>query len=574
LKSLALSHIRSGLAKCDIVEESFSIFASRYDEVRKLYIDQLAFVWMEDSTAEATRARVEEKIDGFAEGDYDHAAETLSALWEIATKDGDVKAPSTATPAATPVTSPENWAHVNKALIKSIRKGVFFDRKYWARHYKSGDAFKPVYFSSIIMNDKARQLDKIVKYLKDEDPLMRDLKGQVNVESDCDSIGPVVPKNVGVRTISKSFPCDYRTPSTLDTAEPQAGLRGGWGSLVLDTTGLQPERSLTFTGLTLASSEREPAPIPTVQAPSTPIPALGEEGLTSTINSYKNKKKGRKIPRPFRPELVTPPQNPVQEPITKFKNPAQEPITTFKYPAQEDTLDGWNTQETEEQIRAILVTGSFSAWKSLFFYRCTDEISFAPLKSQGVVSRANYIREKTVAVAPPPCSPKSIYVLADLLGIPLLREKAFEDFKKKVNSNTVVGEVFSWITAGQKEILEMECDLLVSSSQGPSTVALVKDSIRQASDGSSPHCAGALKLGLEKAFKSKKESTFVKLRCPYGNCAWYRNPVACSSIGPGAYYCQMCINQGWGSRHFQCAGCGYNRTSNYTSCQSCGKRFI
>ena len=60
----------------------------------------------------------------------------------------------------------------------------------------------------------------------------------------------------------------------------------------------------------------------------------------------------------------------------------------------------------------------FARWKSLFFYRCTDEISFAPLRSQGVDSRLGYIREKTVAVTPPPCSPKSIYVLANLVRRP------------------------------------------------------------------------------------------------------------------------------------------------------------
>jgi len=90
-------------------------------------------------------------------------------------------------------------------------------------------------------------------------------------------------------------------------------------------------------------------------------------------------------------------------------------------------------EEGEEQARAVLTTGSFSAyvhlpsclrlgkndefssWKSLFFYRCTDMISFAPLRSQGVESRLNYIRGRNATTAPPPCSPKSIYVLADLV---------------------------------------------------------------------------------------------------------------------------------------------------------------
>ena len=97
------------------------------------------------------------------------------------------------------------------------------------------------------------------------------------------------------------------------------------------------------------------------------------------------------------------------------------------------------TKEEEEQVRAVLTTGSFSAyvdfpsclhierndefssWKSLFFYCCTNAISFAPLKSQGVDSRSNYIRAMEVTVTPPPCSPKSIYVLASLVRKPLIK---------------------------------------------------------------------------------------------------------------------------------------------------------
>ena len=87
----------------------------------------------------------------------------------------------------------------------------------------------------------------------------------------------------------------------------------------------------------------------------------------------------------------------------------------------------------KEQTRAVLTTGSFSAyvhflsrprlegndgfpsWKSLFFYRCTDTILFAPLKSQGVDYRLNHIRGTRTTAAPPPSSPKGIYVLASLV---------------------------------------------------------------------------------------------------------------------------------------------------------------
>jgi len=63
----------------------------RYDKIRSLYIGQLAHAWMEDSTAETTRASVEKKIDSFIEEGLEHATEMLSALWETANKDDDVQ---------------------------------------------------------------------------------------------------------------------------------------------------------------------------------------------------------------------------------------------------------------------------------------------------------------------------------------------------------------------------------------------------------------------------------------------------------------------------------------------------
>ena len=106
----------------------------------------------------------------------------------------------------------------------------------------------------------------------------------------------------------------------------------------------------------------------------------------------------------------------------------------------------------KEPVRAVFITGSFSAyvafhlafflkrndrlssWKSLFFYCCTDEILFAPLKSQGVDSRLKYIRENTVEAAPPPCSPKSIYVLGNLV-----RLSSTKHLTHDTNVTTIVG---------------------------------------------------------------------------------------------------------------------------------------
>ena len=53
--------------------------------------------------------------------------------------------------------------------------------------------------------------------------------------------------------------------------------------------------------------------------------------------------------------------------------------------------------------------------------------------------------------------------------------------------------------------MEVQCDILVPELKSPKTITLVKENIRRMSDGSSSHCASALNLVLEKAFKLKKQ---------------------------------------------------------------------
>jgi len=113
--------------------------------VRKLYVEQLAHVRMEDKT-ETTSNRIDKKIESFVEEGLKHATETLSALWEIANKGGDIKAPTKPPAKTLPAVSlflfspppraiiltshhqtkwvrrHERLSSVNTTLIKSIRR--------------------------------------------------------------------------------------------------------------------------------------------------------------------------------------------------------------------------------------------------------------------------------------------------------------------------------------------------------------------------------------------------------------------------------------------------------------------
>ena len=124
----------------------------------------------------------------------------------------------------------------------------------------------------------------------------------------------------------------------------------------------------------------------------------------------------------------------------------------------------------------------------------------------------------------------------------------------------------------QEKILEMEWDLLISNPRDPKMIALVKEKIGRISDGSSSHCGGALKLGLKKAFELKKQQRGVLLRCTRNGCARNTTPASYSSVGSDTY-CQDC-RYNYGNYYMQCTGCSNTRTSNYASCQSCGKKFV
>ena len=139
-----------------------------------------------------------------------------------------------------------------------------------------------------------------------------------------------------------------------------------------------------------------------------------------------------------------------------------------------------------------------------------------------------------------------------------------------VSSSCGINDFNLTCSSSHEEIQEMEFELLISNAKNPKTIALVKENIGHISDGSLSHCTGSLKLGLKKAFdlkKQKRQPPGVKLRCYNSNCSWHRNHVSLSNVQSNCR-CSNCNN--W----MQCVGCGYNRTSNYTSCQNCAKRFI
>ena len=82
----------------------------RYDEVRNLYIEQLAFRLVDYSTASTTRSMVKTKIASFVEGNLGHASEVLCALLEIGAGDGEITAPKHPLSKVSFTSAPAAWS--------------------------------------------------------------------------------------------------------------------------------------------------------------------------------------------------------------------------------------------------------------------------------------------------------------------------------------------------------------------------------------------------------------------------------------------------------------------------------
>ena len=175
LKRVALRGIKSGLDKCDIVQEAFSLFTSRcaqlassltsrrrlrcvhrYSEIRTMQVNHLLRIWLSaGEESKVVRKKLEEKIDSYAAGKLDHAVDTILHIWQISNEqegEGELVSSNFSGSVSTRSIKPSSsdatrfmGCDIRFALVKSIQEGHLLDRKYWARRSREG-GIEPVYF--------------------------------------------------------------------------------------------------------------------------------------------------------------------------------------------------------------------------------------------------------------------------------------------------------------------------------------------------------------------------------------------------------------------------------------------
>ncbi|KAJ6459647.1 hypothetical protein C8R45DRAFT_766046, partial [Mycena sanguinolenta] len=86
----------------------------------------------------------------------------------------------------------------------------------------------------------------------------------------------------------------------------------------------------------------------------------------------------------------------------------------------------------------VLKDTAFRTWKALLYYLYTRRVNFSPLKSEGPTE---------LAATGPMCSPKSMYRLADKLGLEELRALALASITSRLSEENILEEVFSFFTS-------------------------------------------------------------------------------------------------------------------------------
>jgi len=134
-----------------------------------MHVENLASVLTEVNSGEL-KDQLNGRLRAFAEGEIDHASDAFSSLWRILTNSGDgetncdicrniihfLEGQSNPTPVLPlggsqfPATEP---TPLEVALLKSIRQGLFCDRKYSTKRNNTGNWRTPVYMSSIVLGD-------------------------------------------------------------------------------------------------------------------------------------------------------------------------------------------------------------------------------------------------------------------------------------------------------------------------------------------------------------------------------------------------------------------------------------
>ncbi|KAH8101819.1 hypothetical protein BXZ70DRAFT_1007060 [Cristinia sonorae] len=144
--------------------------------------------------------------------------------------------------------------------------------------------------------------------------------------------------------------------------------------------------------------------------------------------------------------------------------------------------------------------------KAFIFYLCTGEVLFRPLKSAPKSEQSPAVQNEIDHRAPP-CSPKSMYRLADRYGVQALKDLCFAEIGKQLQPQNIVPELFSEFTSRYPPIRDFELNFITRSniSRVPVVTETLPVWIEAITNGSLPHCNSVLSLLLPRLLANQAQ---------------------------------------------------------------------
>ncbi|KAH0827933.1 hypothetical protein J3R83DRAFT_3570 [Lanmaoa asiatica] len=116
----------------------------------------------------------------------------------------------------------------------------------------------------------------------------------------------------------------------------------------------------------------------------------------------------------------------------------------IKAPGESPNL--FSATATDYEPAILIKFAAHRTWYAFLWYCYTGQLEFSKLKSQ-VESGAPRFRVTHLEDGPPPCSPKSMYRLADLVDDKDLKAKALAAIKERMTEVNILDEMFSVFTS-------------------------------------------------------------------------------------------------------------------------------
>ncbi|EED80558.1 predicted protein [Postia placenta Mad-698-R] len=145
--------------------------------------------------------------------------------------------------------------------------------------------------------------------------------------------------------------------------------------------------------------------------------------------------------------------------------------------------------------REIVVKDSaLITWRWVILYLYTGQIVFAPLRSQGIQHRKTEIAQylSSMPSNPTPCSPKSMYRLADILGFDRLKQLALDRLIASLTVGNVCDELFSEFSSRHADVFNAQIQFFRRNCMRPEVLPSLQTKFETLAAGGLPH--GALPL--------------------------------------------------------------------------------